>query len=734
MSRRALPVPLSPARLAALPWKRIALVTAAVVLVVGLVPPLRRAAARVTSKMILFVASPLAPSLGTFDRLPESSRVLAADGSLLGELNPNQRREQVELARLPDHVKKAVLAAEDEEFYEHSGVDPAAVFRAFLRTAQGRTQGGSTITQQLAKLNYTSRERTLFRKLKEVLYATKLEKRYSKDRLLERYVNQVYLGDGAYGFGAGARVFFATTPEQLTPAQAATLAGKIRAPEGYDPRKKPEQVVERRNQVLANMKEEGWIDTATYGQAVAEPLVLGPEQAAEVGARAPHFVEFVKREAQSISSFGTTPDARRNQLFTGGFVIESTLEPKVFDAATAAVRKHLGQPADPATAVVSVQPGDGAIRNLLGGLDFARQQFDTASQARRQPGSAYKPYVYLAMLRDGIDPRSVFDGSSPRDFEYRGERFRVENYEGKAVGPTTVDDGLVHSINTVFVDLAIRVGPPDVADAAHDLRVPPPDVELPDRAAIALGGLKEGVTAVEMAAAFASFAAKGVYAEPYSIARIKDRGGNVVYEHRTRTTPAFKPNEVGVLNNTLQRVVREGTGRGAAIGRPVAGKTGTTQENRDAWFVGYVPQLTTAVWNGFLDNSPMQNVHGRQVTGGSFPASIFADTMRVALEGTPALPLHTASPDELELQVLNTTPTTAPTTTNPAPSTTTTSTTTTSTTFTTPVVPPPTTAPQPPPPGRTTTTTTSTTTTTRTTTTTTTTSTSTTTTTMPRRP
>ncbi|MGH9179921.1 MAG: transglycosylase domain-containing protein [Acidimicrobiales bacterium] len=621
--------------------------------VIGILPPLRRAAAVVSSRVILFVLAPLAPGIEDFDDLAAGSRVLTADGSVLAELDGAQRRDPVELASLPPHVTRSVLAAEDANFYDHGGVDPSAVFRALLRTAQGNTQGGSTITQQLAKINYTSSERTFLRKLNEVQYAVRLEKEYSKDELLERYLNQVYFGDGAYGLTAAAQSYFATSPEQLSPAQAATLAGKIRAPEALDPREKPDRVRARRAQVLRNMARHGWLPQDQLQQALAAPLEVAPPTSAQAGS-APYFVEYVKREAAALEELGGTADTRRSQLYTGGYTIKTTLDPAATQAASAAILSSLPDPTDPEAAVVGVVPGDGAIRVLVGGRNFQEQQFDLASQGRRQPGSSFKPYVYLTAIRKGIDPRSTFDSRSPMELEYRGERYAVDNYEGKGGGRIDLDSAMAQSVNTVFAQLILEVGPPEVTRMSELLGVADVDDTVGSRAAIALGGLRKGVTPLEQAAAFATFAAKGVYAEPYAITEILDRDGNVVFERQPRTEQVVAPEEAGVLNAALQRVVRGGTGSGAAIGRPVAGKTGTTQEYGDAWFVGFVPQLATAVWVGHPDRIvPMKDVHGRQVTGGSFPATIWAATMRQAVRALPRQNIFTATPGSLGLKRLN---------------------------------------------------------------------------------
>jgi penicillin-binding protein 1A len=686
----------------------------ALILIVA-VPPVRKAFALGTSRAVLFVASPLAPDIADFKQLPQTTKLVAIDGSTVAELDKSERRVPITLDQLPDHVKQAVMGAEDQDFYQHSGVDPTAVFRAFLRSAQGRTQGGSTITQQLAKINYTARERTVMRKLKEVLYATKLEQKYSKDELLERYLNQVYFGDGAYGINAAAEVYFNTTADKLTPDQAALLAGKIRAPEALDPRD-PKDVTatkRRRDQVLRNMRQEGWLKKADFDAAVTAPVELPPKPADDNDGlgRAPHFAEYVKREARGLDAFGSTPETRENQLFTGGYTIETTFDPKVFDATVKSVSEKLPEPVsgkgvepptgkDPHAAVATVVPGDGAIRSLFGGLSFKDTQYDMSSLSGRQMGSSAKPFTYLASLRKGIDPRSKFDGTSGRVVPcYRKEP--VNNYAGEDLGgQITVDDALIHSVNVVFAELGCQTGAKEVKRAATDAGVPEDVAKNPGT--LFLGGVDgKGVNALEMASAYATFAAKGIYAEPYSIVRVKDRKGRVVYEHKAKTRPAFDPKEVGVLNNPLQGVVKSGTGAAANLGRPVAGKTGTTQDSVDAWFIGYTPELATGVWVGFPDPRPMVNIRGvRNVTGGSFPARIFADVMKAALQGVKPSPLFTASPDDLDLQ-----PAAGETTTTSSTSSTTTSSTTSTTAAPTGESTTTTASPATTTPGRTTTTT-----------------------------
>jgi membrane peptidoglycan carboxypeptidase len=660
-------------------WRRVLPISALVLALVIAVPPLRRVVSLAIGDVVLFVASPFAPKIVDFSQLPTSTRLVAADGSVIGDIGSGGLKDTrpVGLKDVPVRVRNAVLAAEDKDFYHHGGVDPQAVTRAAWETLRGHTQGGSTITQQLAKLNYTAGEHTLFRKVREVLYASRLERKYTKDELLERYLNQVYFGDGAYGIAAASINYFGVTPSRLSASQAAILAGKIRAPEILDPRTNPAAMQQRRDQVLGNMHKQGWLDDAAYKVALAEPMNPRPRPLAS-GGFAPHFVAYVEREAKTLDALGGSPETRAAQLFTGGYRVETTLDPKTFNATVASVQARLGTPGDPIAAAATVKPGDGAIRSLFGGLDFATTQFDMSSLGGRQAGSSFKPFVYLAALRAKIDPRSTFDGTSGRVIPCYGTK-PVANYAGEdASGAITVNDALVHSVNVVYVDLGCQVGPKAVVQAARDDGIP--DDATSAQGAVFLGGLDgAGVNALEMASAFATFAADGIYAHPYAITRILDRKGHVVYQHKVDAHRAFSADEVGVLNTPLQSVVKQGTGTAAAIGRPVAGKTGTTQDNADAWFVGYTPDLATGVWVGHEKRTPMRNVHGRAVTGGSVPAHIFSDVMRAAEKGMPVKQLHTVSPDALGLHMLSpattagtTTSSMSTTTTVPADETTTT--------------------------------------------------------------
>ncbi|HZI38961.1 MAG TPA: transglycosylase domain-containing protein, partial [Acidimicrobiia bacterium] len=613
--------------------RRAAVAGVAVSVVVAAVPPLRQAALYGASAAVLRGADRWAPTVGPFADLATASRLVATDGRLLATLQEENRRP-LRLADVPLPVRQAVLAAEDKAFYRHAGVDPLALGRAAWRNLRGGRQGGSTITQQLAKTNFTTGARTFDRKIDEALIASELEQRSTKDELLERYLNQVYFGDRAYGLAAAARTFFDVDPAGLSVAQAATLAGKIQAPDRLDPRADPGAVIRRRDAVLANMAENGWLTDRQLADARVEPLSLAPPRPPAGPALAPHFVEFVKREAQTLDVLGEDAATRLARLTVGGYRVETTLDPTTFDATTAAAQAQLGRRGDPRVAAATVEPGTGAIRSLFGGADFDSHQFDVASLGARQPGSAFKPFVYLAALRAGIDPRSTFSGRSGRKIECYGDRLVQNAGNRSAGGYIDIDRALVQSVNVVFVDLGCEVGVDSVLQAATDAGVPERATEA--QGAVFLGGLDRGVSALTMAAAYATFASGGIYAEPYSIARIVDAGGTVIYEREPVRRRAFRPEEVGVLNRMLEQVVTSGTGRGAGIGRPVAGKTGTSEDNGDAWFVGFVPQLATAVWVGYEPRRPMWQVHGRAVSGGSFPAAIFASVMRRALAGRPA--------------------------------------------------------------------------------------------------
>ena len=619
---------------------------AILLVLVAVVPPLRSIATFAASRVILVVTTPFAPSVKGLNTVPESSRVVAADGTPIGTFEEGER-VPVRLAELPPHVKGAVLAAEDDDFYQHDGVDPSAIVRATLNMATGsRQQGGSTITQQLAKLNYTSGERTVFRKLREVLFATRLENDYSKDQLLERYLNQVYMGNGNYGIGSAAQRTFGVPAAKLTPDQAAALAVRIRSPGNIDPRKRPQAVLERRNRVLEAMAGEGTVPKDQVAALQAAPLTPIPLPPAATKLER-LVVDRARREALKVDILGGDQEDRLAKLEGGGLTIETALDPKGQKAAREAAQAALPRPEDASAAVVGVQPGDGAIRVLLG--DSKGGQFDVATNGRRQPGSSFKPFTYAAALEDRIHPGTTYESKSPQSFTYKGSTFQVENAEEGTGGPMSLDEATVESVNVVYMQVALKVGPDKVKKVAERLGEPKDLQAVPS---LALGGEGKGVSPLDQAAAYATFASGGTYAEPYLVTRIKDAQGKVVWQHDKKTRKAMDQKETGVINGVLQKVVTDGTGTAAAVGRQVAGKTGTTNESKDIWFVGYTPQLATAVWVGYVDSpKPVTDARGRQQFGGGPPARIFSSTMKAALQGVTATPLQVNTPEDLGLKL-----------------------------------------------------------------------------------
>ena len=551
----------------------------------------------------------------------ETSTVYAADGSVLDEWYDVEDRKTVPLASMRTHTQRAVVAIEDRRFYEHNGVDFRSIARALRvnATAGEVRQGGSTITQQTVKLLFTDGERTLKRKIEEALLAIQLESRADKDEVLGVYLNTVYFGRGAYGVESAARRFFGVSAEQLSLAQSALLAGCIQSPTRFDPFVNPADALERRNIVLKEMREQGYISREVYAAASAEPLGLQPPDVKKVRL-APYFVEYVRRDL--IERLGA------ERLYRGGLRIHTTLEPQSQLAAEAAAQAVLPSSDDPEVAIASVRWGDGAIVALVGGRDFALEQFDLATQGKRQTGSAFKPFVLAAALEEGFTLDSVFD-ATPFTTPVRDGIWQVDNYETRKAAPRmTLRAATVHSVNTVYARLIMRVGPEKVVDVAQRMGITTPIQPEP---AIALGGLDRGVSPLEMASAFGTIANKGTAVRPTAVTLVTDATGEVVYRPQTVTRKAISEAHAAQLSSVLHEAYTKGTGSGADFGQWGAVKTGTAQSWRDAWIVGTSGDLSTAVWVGYPQAQvAMTNVHGIRVTGGSFPATIWKQYMRVA--------------------------------------------------------------------------------------------------------
>jgi penicillin-binding protein 1A len=625
--------------------------------------------------------------------LVSSAEVYDANGRLIGTFSGEVRRfliDTQELLKDKPFIGEAVVAAEDRDFYEHGGLSIRGIVRAAWANVTGGeiTQGGSTITQQYVKnavLHDPSR--TVTRKVQEAILAVKMERRFSKKEILSFYLNTIYLGRGAYGIEAAARTYFDKHADELTLSEAAFFAGIIPAPESYQPDENKRGAIERRDRVLDLMVDAGYVSPGRAASATRQRLRLA--KATEIRTRrqdAAYFMEWLRKK-YLYPEFG-------NELYTRGLKIHTTLNLDMQDYAEEAVGSILPNPEDPEASLVSVTPR-GAVRAFVGG-----RHFDNLRKARgfnfagdfpgRHPGSAFKPFTLLTAIEENISPQSHFSGHSPMTIPdpecyTDGAPWEVDNYANASYGTLSLVEGTTNSVNTVFAQLIAEVGPDKVAENLEDFSFAPKngEDEIEGNCSLALGAYD--VTPLEMARAFSGFAARGSLPEIMPIRYITDSDGDCIKAYRPvdiecddreglASPRVADQNDVDVLTQVLTNVVSGGTAEAADIGRPVAGKTGTTQDNRDAWFAGYVPQLTTVVWMGYPvnkkgDETPLMQycadpqlckpVHGIEVTGGSFPAQIWAAYMsravaNMAVEDFP-------EPEDLPDEIVNSpAPTPAP--------------------------------------------------------------------------
>jgi penicillin-binding protein 1A len=572
---------------------------------------------------------------------PESTRVFAADGTLITTLHAEQDREHVGLDDISPSLRNAVLAVEDARFFNHKGVDLRAVARAFRANTEAGTvkEGGSTITQQYVKNVLLDPKRTVHRKVREAVLAFELERRLTKESILEGYLNRIYFGNGAYGVQKAAQLYFGKTASVLSLAESALLAGLIRAPESYDPFGQPAAALARRKVVLERMAATGFAGADEVGAAEAAPLEVVARPALE-RYPAPYFVERVKRFVLDDPRFGDTPDERRRLLFEGGLQIRTTVDLNVQQKADEAVSAVLTHPAaDPSAAVVVLDPKTGFVRAEVGGRDFfgadPEAKFDLATQGRRQSGSSFKPFVLAAALAQGIPVDRFFDAPAQLTVPMPDGQppWVVRNYEGEGGGQETLLDATVHSVNTVYAQLIQLVGPKAAVELAREVGIASPLRPFPS----AVLGTNE-VTVLDMASAYSSFAADGMHSEPVFVTEIDRADGSVLYRRPATRRRVIDPEIARTVGSVLQQVVQRGTGMNAALGdRPAAGKTGTAEEWRDAWFVGYTPDLVTAVWVGFPEEqrSMVPPTTPLRVVGGSWPAEVWQRVMEAALAGVP---------------------------------------------------------------------------------------------------
>ena len=571
-------------------------------------------------------------------RIGQNTFVYAADGSLLGVIPAERNRQVVPLAEISPWLSRATVAIEDRRFYDHGGIDAEGIARALWRDVKAGkvVEGGSTITQQLVRTLYISNERTVERKVTEACLAVKLDGDWSKQKILASYLNSVFYGNLAYGAEAASRTYFSRPARWLTLPQAALLAGLTQAPSVYDPFADPTRAVARRNEVLGAMLGQGTITRAQYRWARRQPTGLRPGKLYEQ-IREPYFFGYVRD--QLVKAYGA------ETVRSGGLKVYTTIEPRWQRLARQAISGTLTRTTDPAAALVSINPADGSIRAMTAIVPGrANNQFNLLSQARRQPGSTFKTFVLAAAVERGLDPSSTYYVSAP--FTYRpssvgncddGSWWCVKTYDSSYSGWTSVERATLRSDNTVYAQLTLDVGARRVAAVARRLGVRTPlDVRGQYVPAMGLGSV--AVSPLDMASAYATLAAGGVYSEPTAIRKVILRGKpDDRWATHHRRVRVLSDGVASVVTRILEDNVRYGTGTQAALDRPVAGKTGTTDEHADAWFVGYTPGLSTAVWMGYTRGEvPMTNVHGISVSGGSFPAEIWRRFMDPALAGLPA--------------------------------------------------------------------------------------------------
>lgn len=562
----------------------------------------------------------------------QTTKIYDATGNLITDLYVEQNRIVVPLDKISPHLQEAIIAIEDKRFYEHEGVDFKAIARALAADVrQGRiVEGGSTLTQQFVKNTLTSPKQTFQRKVRDAALAFQIESKYSKKQILEGYINTIYFGQSAYGAETASQTFFNKSADQLSLPEAALLAGVIRSPNNYSPYVNLEGAKTRRDLVLKTMLEQKLITAKEAREAIDSPVEIQALEPHEYPF--PYFVEYVKQLMMEDPKFGSTVSERAGNLFRGGLRIYTTIDPKMQSAAEDAAWNTLNRPEDPATSLVSIEPKTGHIKAMVGGRDWQAQKLNLAVQAPRQAGSSFKPFVLAAAIQEGISISKLYD-SRPGVIKLPGRDWSVNNAEGRGMGMIDLRRATVHSVNAVFARLIMDVGPNKVVDLVKQMGVESPVEALP---AIALGGLGHGVTAFDMASAYSTFANSGKHAKPIAITKITDAKGVILEENLPKTTEALDSATAYLVTDILKDVIRYGTGRAANIGRPAAGKTGTAEDYGDAWFVGYTPDLATAVWVGYRDsNRSMSNVHGVRVFGGTFPARIWQTFMRKAHSDIP---------------------------------------------------------------------------------------------------
>lgn len=546
---------------------------------------------------------------------PPNVKILDVNGNLIANRGTTGG-ESVSLHDMSPYIPQAVVAIEDRRFYSHFGVDPIGLARAVVTNiTKGRAaQGGSTLTQQLAKNLFLSPDRTIERKVQEVMLALWLEHKYTKDQILEMYLNRVYLGSGAFGVDAASRRYFDKSARDVTLIEAATIAGLLKAPSRLSPARDPQAASDRAKLVLAAMRDQGMINDTDQAIAESEP----PTRAASYWQGSENYA--ADRIVGSLKSLiGDVHD---------DITVQTTIDMNLQHTGEEIIRDLISQNKDKMQvsqgALVSID-ATGAVRAWIGGYDYAASQFDRASDARRQPASSFKPFVYLTALEQGRTPDSVRN-----DAPIRIGKWTPGNDSGKYMGEVTLATALSHSLNSVSAQLVMEVGPQAVIDTAHRLGI---QSNLVNNASLALGTSE--VSLVELTDAYVPFANGGYSAPPYMIEKVTTNDGTVLYQRDNNMGPrVIDDRNIGMMNAMLSRTVEDGTAKRAQFGWPAAGKTGTGQNFRDAWFIGYTSNLTTGVWFGNDDGKPM-----KRVFGSTLPVTAWKSFMTAAHKGVPIAPL-----------------------------------------------------------------------------------------------
>ncbi|MDP9297030.1 MAG: transglycosylase domain-containing protein [Actinomycetota bacterium] len=579
--------------------------------------------------------------------LQQRSTIYAADGSVIDTIYQKYNRDVVPLRQINHVTRNAVLAIEDHGFYSHGALDVASIVRAFLANIRAGhvVQGGSTIAQQLVKNTVTGNEVTLSRKIQEAEDAIRLENTYTKDKILGMYLNDVYLGNSVYGVAAAAQFYFATKPSDLKLPEAATLAGIIQSPAQFDPIAHPNATVDRRNVVLTRMRALHWIGPAKYQKALHAPLRLYKRQRDQASILSGSFWEqYVINRFLADPTFGKTYHDRQHALFQGGLKIYTTLDPSFQTDAEQAIADKMSAIGQPQSALVSIEPDTGAVRAMaVGNSSFKegdRYNLATDPGGGRTAGSAFKAFTLAAALEQGMSPNKVFNGTSPKTIPHcgGGENWHVQNAEPVSGGSFPLWLATADSVNVVFAQVIDQVGPKNVARVAHQMGI---TSNLTPVCPLTLG--TSPVSPFEMTSAYSTLANNGVHCKPYSIGRVVGPTGDVIERAKPQCKRVMPAKIAQLETSMLEGVIKFGTASSAVtISRPAAGKTGTGQNYQDAWFLGYVPQLTTGVWVGYAKGEiPMPNVPGYGTGfGGTLAAPIWNEFMIQATRGMPVRNFH----------------------------------------------------------------------------------------------